>query len=234
MRTTTPPVQLNVEAPGTLKAEIDVRQSRITDHSVPESFTELYDRYYGYVVRLVKRRGIAHSDVEDVAQTIFAHFYRRGSLEYFDAERVDVHDGREYTAKFTTFLSGFVVTYLQHHLTMQERNENRMVRSGGLDSLMEDPTEENSWVNTRGPRYDDDHSRVEYVEFVENLHVRLSSVKPRSARTVCDLPVFFEAIRKQIEVNGKYDADELAAQFGVARRTIHNWLGLLRAELNGL
>lgn len=231
MRSATPPLVLNHPAPGSLRSEQEVAsKARITDHSVPADFTELFDRYYGYIVRLINRKGIHPNDVEDVAQAILLHFYRRDSLNHFDPSYRTKANGAEFEARFTTFLSGFVVTYLQHYLSSQARDQSRAALR--IDETG-DPLSEESWANTRGPRVEADHSEVEYHELVGTIHARLATVKTRPNST-CDLVALFEAMREQIALTGTYDSAALAASFNVPVSTIQNWIKRLRTELTGL
>ena len=198
----------------------DVRQSRITDHSTPLDFTEMYERYYGYVVRLIASKGIHHADAEDVAQKILTRFYERDSLNFYKPDHVTLHGGVEYTTKFTTFLSGFVVTYLQHHLSRQTIVDNRLILGYGDEGLELEETP-----------YDQDFTGPEYVEALTEIHRRLSGAEVQSTIVLADL---FEAMREQISYTGKYATSKLAEQFGVSPAHIRTYIALIRTQLEGL
>lgn len=223
MRTATPPTTLRQgRATGSYSAP--VQHSRISDHSAPEDYTEFYARYYPYVVRLVIDRGISPSNAEDVAQSILEHFFKRNSLDFYDPEHVTE---RGKTTQFTTFLSGFVLTYLRHHL---DRARIEHARQEGLP-IDEDPSNEHSWANTSGPRTESDLSGPEFDEFLAAAHRSLSAAKFKGACSLVDL---FDALREQVETTGTYSVQALANQFGSTPSTVQNWIVRLRAELADL
>lgn len=220
----TPPVNLNTETWGN-QARIEVDRRQVSDQAgVPVDFTELYQRYYGYVVRLISQRGIVYDDVEDVAHTILIHFFRHDALADYDPERT--FHGRR--ARFTTFLSGFVLTYLQHHLDRQRIVTDRSTR---LDLLTEDADEEDSWANRKGPSYNDDTTAPEYDELVGSIHARLEASTFNGSVNLVRL---FEAMRVQIAETGAYNTAELSAQLGTNPSTLQNAIKRLRSELEGL
>lgn len=196
------------------------------EHEVPADFTELYQRYYSYVVRLIISRGIAPSDAEDVAQIILTHFYRRNSLAHYSPDHRTA-EGRQ--AKFTTFLSGFVLVYLKHHLDRARIEEMRRANMHPLSE--EDPLNEYSAINRQGPRVEDAQDGPEYVEFVQEAHARLAAADFSGN---CDLRELFEAMREQIAFTGAYNTAELAARFNAPVSTVQKWIGRLRTELAGM
>lgn len=227
MRTAVPPTTVGLRPRSANDAPIT--QERVSVHTAPADFTEFYQRYYGYVVRLVSRRGISPANAEDVAQIILTHFFRHNALADYDPERLN-SEGQ--SARFTTFLSGFVITYLQHHLN---RARIEAARTESLDLFDGDPLGENSWINLQGPRVTSDFSGPEYDDFIREAHRRLREEALAADFRGCDLVEFFDAMREQVSLTGSIDTAALAEQFGVAVRTVQKWVQQrVRTALEGM
>lgn len=225
---TVPPVSNHkAYAPG---VNVRVRQSR-TENIVPENFSELFDHYYGYVVRLVADNGIFADHAEDVAMTILMHFFRHNALADFDPNFKSNHSGVVRPARFMTFLSGFVLLYLKHHRVMQAKKMSREPIS--LDAIVygDEGNDSETWLDIHGPAGDPGVERVEYLDTVAGIRRRLADVRPRTDQDKFNALEFFEAMREQVALTDTYNTRELAKRFGVATSTIQNWVKRLRAEL---
>jgi len=77
-------------------------------HSVPESFEQLYDQYYPFVRRTVRRFGVADAALEDLCQEVFIVIHRRWA-EF---------EGR---SKLTTWVYRIVANSVLNHFRTKRR-----------------------------------------------------------------------------------------------------------------
>jgi DNA-directed RNA polymerase specialized sigma24 family protein len=195
---------------------------------VPKDFTEMYERYYVYVLRLVVRQGIAADDADDAAQYIFIKLMEANLLEQFDPDRV--HFGRK--AVFGTLLSSFVfkfaMNFHKRQYTVQNRERNLVdLQIGGTDGPVTQ-----SWVDVHVTNFDDEYSDIEAWDLSRQIRAHLKTASNGRSDSRCDLLALFNEIERHVEVYGKYDATELMETFSVTRTTIHNWLERLRVEID--
>lgn len=209
---------------------VRVKQAR-TENIVPDSFSELFDHYYGYVVRLVADNGIVADNAEDVAMTILLHFFRRDALGFYDPNFTTNHSGVTRQARFSTFLSGFVLEYLKHHRVMQSKKMSREPIS--LDAIVhnDEGSDSDTWLDIHGPAHDPGEEAVEYLDTVASIRRRLADVRPRTEQDKFNALEFFEAVREQVYLTDTYSVQDLAKRFGVATSTIQAWMKRLRKEL---
>lgn len=197
---------------------------------IPKDFSEMYQHYYVYVLRLVVRAGIDFGNADDVAQTLFVKMHEKGLLEQYDPNLVQSHGG---TARFSTFISGFVLTYLRHYVNRQKIESERTLTlvdqpiTVGKDS---DHTDQ-SWVDVHGPVFEEEYSELHMDSFRSQIRAKLAAAHRGRSDNLLDLVALFDAVDAQVEAEGKYSTTDLMEQFKVSRTTIHNWLERMRVEV---
>lgn len=189
----------------------------LSENYVPTDFSDMFEHYYPYVVALVRRRGILPQSAEDVAMTILTKFFEKNALEDYRPEFTTAHDGIVRSARFPTFLSGFVLAYLRHYQHRQGvhlRRESMALEDAPLSFLWSQGTFE----------------ETEAQDFITSVtrHLQKIPPTPRSKVAMADL---FEAIVRQVELTGDISVTELAQTFGVSATSVRNWLAVLREEI---
>lgn len=211
--------------------------------SAPEDYAALYRIYFPYMVNLVAKNGINENNKEDVASEIFLRFMERGFLELFNPDLVFEYEGQKRPAKFKSFLSRAVTTYVRGHCDKQRRQSQREVQI--CDAQMNTPGtsvgssngggEKLSWADLYGTPTDDHAEKVMdlIVEQQDHQAIRdyLATVPPRSSHDLCNLVDVFDAVRAQILGYGEYDVKTLQVRFGVSTTTMHNWLWWLKDNI---
>jgi hypothetical protein len=203
---------------------------------VPESFEDLFNHYYAYVIRLVRSHGIDEVNAEDVAVTILTVFFEKDVLSDYDPDRVNNYRGTERKAVFRTFLSGFVNLYVRHQRTIQTKHEFRFGLS--LDNTVADratwsPDPQNDatkFIDLTSP-YTESFDEVESADFVRSVRAHLATVPARNQQDRCDLPALFDAVHRHVEDTGAVDILALSTQFGVSKNTLRKWMERLRVEI---
>lgn len=200
--------------------------------SAPATFADLYRIYYRYVVTLVRRLGIDDNRKEDVAQDILLRLYERDILTMFDPDMVFVYDGVEHPARFKSFLTKQVMSYVRGHLDKQ-------VRQNGRELLIADkPVGEagdTTWIEVFGGAVDgadtDVLAALGEQNLVDELRAYIATVPRRSKFDSCDLPALYEAMIGQVREHGVWNVAELRDRFGVSSTAMHTWMWWLRANL---
>lgn len=192
------------------------------DFSVaPSSYEELYRNYYSFVVGLVGKHGIAPDNREDVASEILLRFYERDFLNEFNPELSFEVNGKLVKARFKSFLSAFVVNYVRSHRDRQNlRIKREPLIVDAPATTMSDPE-----------HYEDDYSAIYEEELVVKIREYLATVPRKSRQDQCDLLALFDAVVRQVRINGKYSVKDLQTQFGVSPTAIHTWLGWMRFNI---
>jgi hypothetical protein len=193
----------------------------------PMTYAELFENYYGFVCGLVRKLGIESQKMEDVASEILLRFYERDFLDKFDPDRVFMYDGQAHTARFQSFLGGFVASYVRHHRDRQTLMARReLLKCDNPIGLSGTP-----WIEIFGPSSTDDFVQFETDELVDSIAAYLAAVPRRSKRDHCDLPRLFELVVEQILATGKIIVADLRDEFGVSNTAIYNWLDYLREQV---
>ncbi len=207
--------------------------------AVPADYSELFQNYYGFVVRLVSIKGIDDANKEDVASDLLLRFLQRRSLEKFDPTLIFERDGELRPANFKTYLSAFVESYVRGYRDRQQKNRQR-------EALLLDVTVESSdnggrvsWVELNAQEYgqsqasheDDVLSMVVQENMVRSLRAHLATVPRRNATDRCDLVALLDAIVVQIRASGDYSVEKLREQFGVSSTSMHNWVWWMKELL---
>lgn len=221
-------MKTTLSAPG-VQTSAPIKRPR--EDYVPESFEDLFDHYYKFVVSLVSTFGIDYHNAEDVSMTILMIFFEKDVLSDFNPEFVSEFGGVERTAVFRTFLSGFVRTYVRHYVDRQRVLRRRegfstdtVVAGGGAEQEM-------TWLDVAGPLYEEEFDSLYEEELVKSIRDHLATVAPKNNQDLCNLPKLFEAVLAQTRADGKVNTEELAAHFGVTRQSINNWQKRLRTEV---
>lgn len=200
---------------------------------VPQDFSEMFDRYYDYVVRLVAQSGIDFQNAEDVAMTILTKFFEKDALSDFDPEYTTEYGGVTRKAVFRTFLSGFVKTYVRHY---KDRQRLQAQREGfSTDTVMftyAESGEYATWMDLNGPTYEETHEELHAQDLIVAIRTHLATVPPRNAQDQCNLAALFESVLVQTYEDGSVDTAALATQFSVSKTSVQNWLKRLRAEVS--
>lgn len=207
--------------------------------SAPADNAELFRKYYQYVIALVRRAGFEESRVEDVASEILFKFIQRGFLEKFDAKKVFIYDGKERPARFKSFLTKFVLSYLRGHWDKQQRERIREPllcdMPVGTSKQFFGGTSVTPWVELNGPVspgpeeiYAQWHDVRETVSY---LRAYLSQIPARHKWDTCDLPALFDRVLEQIDRDGQWNAQELREHFAISTTAIHSWLWRLRTHV---
>lgn len=205
--------------------------------SAPSDYAELFRVYYKYVVNLVGTFGIEENNKEDVASEILATFFARGFLEKFDPTLVFEYKGEQRPARFRSFLSRFVTTYVRGYYDKQKRLAGREVQICDVNFSSDSDAGSNhsTWVNlygetTPGPEDDVLETLMEH-DIYQGLRTYLSSVPRRSVSDRCDLVELFDAVRQQALEKGFIDIAALKDTFGVSSTAMHTWVWWLKENL---
>lgn len=211
----------------------DRTQQRSSTDYVPADFSDLFENYYPYVTHLVQKFGIEAQNSEDVAMTILTKFYEKDVLADYSPTFTSHHGGVERPAVFSTFLSGFVFSYVRHYRNRQTlgiRREGKSIyapvgtgEAGGVRGFVE-------WIDVYGPAVDTDYDEVFAADLVRQITAHLAALPP-SARARVNLVSMFTRIIEQVEQAGKYDVPALSSEFGVSQNSIRNWIHRLRDEI---
>lgn len=201
-----------------------------TSSVVPTSYAELFQHYYPYVVKLVRKFSIYESDVEDVAMTILMKFMENDALADYDPE-YQIRGGKP--ARFMTFLSGFVASYIRHYVerqnAMRVRNYvsvDQSVLGAWSESHEKSP---GTWIDVYGPKHYDDLREVEDAQFLSAVRSHLSKLPVTGQR---DFALLFELIIDQLHERGRLHKTELAGLFGVGPTSIDNWIKQLQVHVS--
>lgn len=217
------------------RSVVSIATSGVDYLSAPKDYAELFRIYYVYVVRLVHKHGIDENQKEDVASEILTRFYERGFLEKFDPTLTFVYKGQQRPARFRSFLSKFVLTYVRGHYDKQKRVANREWQVCDLLLTGDSSDAGVRWVDIYGesePSHEDNVlDGVMESDFVRGLRNYLADLPPRSDYDRCDLVELFDTMVDQVRDRGEYNVYELAARFGVSYTAMHQWVWRLRAHL---
>lgn len=200
--------------------------------SAPADYAALYTQYWDYVLTLVRRFGFEENRREDVAAEILLRFYERDFLAVFDPTLVFEYQGEQRPARFKSFLTKFVLTYLRGLRDKQRRQTNR-------EKLICDTVvghqEDNAWIDVFGetvPGADETAlGRLEEEELVQRLREYIKGVPRRSDYDTCDLLALYDAVIVQIRDRGEYTVADLRVMFGISSTAMHSWLWWLKENL---
>lgn len=209
------------------------------DHvSAPADYQELYRKYYGYVVALVQKQGIAESNAEDVASEILVRFWERDFLREFDRDAVFEHDGVQYRARFKSFLSKFVIAYLPGHRDRQTKRTHRELLIMDMpiaDGNANSETSKASWGEQHGGEQisaeDEFFSSAAIADMLEYMRTYITNLPLRSPVDTCDLEALFDEMLKQIMDSGGWENEPLRQRFNVSSTAMHQWTWILRKHL---
>lgn len=202
--------------------------------SAPKDYGELFSTYYGYVVALVRKNGIAESNKEDVAVEILTRLLERDFLTLFDPTLKFTHDGQTRKARFKTFLSYAVIDYCRGHRDKQKRLGFREML------IMDKPTAydeiDSTWAEWWGVEATESHEEaiLELVageQFMADIREYLATVPRRGAFDRCDLVKLFDAVLAQIALTNTVCVRELKEHFGISGTGINGWMWWLRANI---
>ncbi len=213
--------------------------------SAPKTYEDLYRQYYEYVVALVRQAGIEEDSKEDVACSILLRFFERDFLNEFDPNLVFLYQGEERRARFKSFLSKFVLVYVQSYREKQTRRHRRELHCTGRSMVApkhttvlradpRSPVEAEYWFDIlaadAGESMEDSIiSGIAGNSLVDELRAHLATIPRHRANDLCDLVALFDAIVVQVDEHGCCDISRLREAFGVSPTSIHSWMWRLRA-----
>jgi len=203
------------------------------DHvSAPKDFTELYEKYYDYVCFLVRKMGINEDEKEDVANSILLRFFERDFLHKFDPSMSFPYKGQMRPARFKSFLSKFVMTYVRSHLEKQRHRAQREVLL--CDAPVGD-TGDGTWIDLYGATVagheDEVIEALLATQKIEFWRRHLATVPARSRNDVCKLVPLLNEVVRHLQTYRFIDKVELREHFGLGATAIHSWLWWLRENL---
>lgn len=206
--------------------------------SAPASYADLFQMYYPYVVSLVRKHGIDDNRKEDVASEILLRFFERDFLDKFDPDLVFHYDGQDRPARFKSFLTKFVLTYLKGHRDKQHRLTTREVlifdlpvNAGKPESFGHTTTWGEVYGGEARSHEDDVIEQALGANLVAQMRAYIEGVPRRSRYDTCDLVALFDEVIRQIDQTGEWDVAELRAIFGVSSTAMHSWMWWLRENL---
>lgn len=204
--------------------------------SAPKDYAELFRTYYPYVVNLVNKFGITDDNKEDVASEILTRFMERGFLEKFDPALRFEYNGEWRPARFKSFLSKFVLTYVQGFYDKQKRILVREVQICDMYLTGDERAGAGvRWVEVYGEvaqsHEDEILDALVEQELADGLRRYLADVPRRSSNDRCDLVALFDEVRAQCLQRGSYDITTLKASFEVSSTAMHTWMWWLKANM---
>ncbi len=209
-----------------------VRDNGADTISAPADYAALYTQYWDYVLSLVRRFGFEENRREDVAAEILLRFYERDFLTVFDPTLVFEYQGQQRPARFKSFLTKFVLTYLRG---IKDKQRRQATREKLICDTVIGHQEDTSWIDVFGetcPGADEIAlGRIEEEDLVAELREYIKRVPRRSDYDTCDLLALYDAVIAQVREHGVWNVTELRAQFQVSSTAMHSWLWWLRENL---
>lgn len=204
---------------------------------VPADYAEVFQMYYPYMLKLVKKFGMQPAAAEDTAMSILSKFLEKKALEHFDPDYNIEYRGETVKAAFRTYLSSFVVTYVKHH---RHRQMVAMSRQGiSLDtnlikgaSSYGDGTHLITVADSVLPPYEETYEELHTADLIRTIRAHLAELPRRNDQDKCDMLLFFDIIHLQVSETEKLNNEELAEMFDVSKPTILSWKKRLRVELS--
>jgi DNA-directed RNA polymerase specialized sigma24 family protein len=216
-----------------------VTQPSNIDIAAPSDYSEMHRHWYPFIVNLVASHGIVVNNKEDVAQDIFLRLMEWDILGEFNPELVFERPNGPRRARFKTFLSSVVRTYVRGHQDKQTRLHKRemQLHDGDISEYADRSSHgknDNAAIRYIPP--EPDHSDFVIENLVEeqiasNVRKLLAKIPKRNNTDTCDLPALFDAVRAQIAEHGCYDIPKLKDTFGVGSTTMYTWMWWLKANL---
>lgn len=201
----------------------------LDEEQAPTSYAELFDRYYDYVIYIVKRSGIREQDAEDVASEILAKFYEKDFLAKFTPEEWYANNRDEFGSrphkmpKFRGFLRAFVSKYVLQWRDKQHTRDRKEPHR--CEEMVPGTTA--TYLDLLGPTTKLD-STVEYEDYVRSVRAHLSSLPKTGWR---DLERAFTMMVGQIEQTGRVSRRELAIAFGVSETAVYQLVSDVRRAI---
>jgi hypothetical protein len=200
--------------------------------SAPADYADLHQRYFRFVVNLVRRAGIPSNSCEDVASAIMLRFMEKDYLGMFDPTLVFEYGGTARPARFKQFLQRIVLYYVRG---MRDKERTRAEREPLLCDQRVGENQEDTWLEVYGGVEDSFEGRltddVAEDDVIETLRHYLGAVPRRSRFDTCCLLTLFDAVVEQVHVNGEININQLARDFETSVATMHANVWWLRENL---
>lgn len=197
-------------------------------YAAPSTYADFFRQYYGYVVSLVRSLGISENNKEDVASEIITRFFERDFLNVYDPELLFEHEGELRPARFKSFLTKFVRTYLLGHRDRQHREQRREVL---ICDMPLGEAGDTNWIDVFGdPNPSYESNTLDWIAFDE----RVAELRDHMTKIPTDAAVlvpFFDEYVKHIRLYGEADHKVLGEEFDVGTTAIHTWVWCMREYL---
>jgi len=190
---------------------------------VPTSFADLFTNYYPYVVNLVKRKGINPQNAEDVAMTILTTFFEKDALSDYDPNHSS-------SAKFQTFLSGFVLIYLRHYRDRQNIVANREPAIVNMPVGRSAGRSVSEWGELFSTPTEESYDGLFMEDLVETITEHLSAIE-ESSRSRVQMKEFFDRVLVMANYEGSVNVAALAVEYNVSQNSVRAWLTRLKGEI---
>lgn len=193
--------------------------------TVPATNAEVFEIYYNHIKFLIRKYGFHEELVEDMASILMLKFVEKEVLADYDPSHAS-------TANFKTFLSGFVMSYLYHHMTRERRKRDIEAYSTDYSYTLDDGSMD-LFIDQCPETYVSDEENIETLDLIIDIRKYLSEnpkVMAKQTRAV-KLEDFFSKVLEQVETQGSVNGKELAAFYGVSTTTISNWMKILRQHV---
>lgn len=153
----------------------------------PEDYGQLYVHYFGMMRSIVRKSGINHEDVEDVASEILLKFMEKDALTWFDPDRViDAGESprtkgpRYREARFSNLLRSFTQLYCRQYLDKQHNFARREPEFAKLDAVV--GGEEGSQPTTWGEVHQDRWQSTDMEKTIESRLVLSTAMTTAEVR----------------------------------------------------
>jgi hypothetical protein len=175
------------------------------DNTAPTNYEALFDMYYDYVCKLVRKFGIDEQNKEDVASDVLLRFYERNFLEKFDPDFVTEYNGEIKPARFQSFLNAFVSLYVRGHRGNQKLRKDR-------EPLMVDkPLDAGGvWIEVFSP-HETDPGFLDVESSMVLEETLQSSIKAHLSPEGC---LVLDHMSEQIATTGKFQVSRTATDSG--------------------
>lgn len=171
--------------------------------------------YRGYTEKMVRKWGVLDPDeAEDIASAILIKFLERDMLNEFDPTR---------NVLFSTYLGGFISAYVRY---MKDKTQQDRWREGTSHDVVIAGADNTATTiyDIVAPKHYDDHSQIEYLDFIKRVRAHLAKVPPLPKNDKLDPVAFFDQIVLHEFEYGRIHVTEMCKHFGASVNTVKSWI----------
>ncbi len=206
--------------------------------SAPTDYAALFRIYNPYVIALVRQFGIEESRVEDVASEIMVKLMEKDVIANFDGTRVFTYKGERRPARFKSYLTKIVHTYLKgirdryHRLNRREplMCDMPVHRTAPNVNGVQDTVR---WIDKNGPmtpgadeEFEFEHDEMELREYL------LSYLEKVPHRGECvDLVSLYIMFMEYYDETGEWNAKVLREHFDISGTATYEWVWRMRKHV---